>query len=157
MRKIQVLKNIVIFMNVKTLTWKCYVIQNYLNCKTIAKNNPKRGLLLQINVQEATMLLFHHFSVKTDSFQSCTFPTLFYLFNFIFSEFCYILIKNWQSYKEKLFFAGIEIFTIVSNIFGHVLNQFSKHMESCYYCINRKNNVIWYWQRGWKNIGIIIR
>ena len=31
--------------------------------------------------------------------------------------------------KKNYFFADIEILTIVSNIFEHVLNQFSKHME----------------------------
>ena len=40
-------------------------------------------------------------------FQTWTFPCLFYLFNLKFSEFCYVFIKNWQSYKEKLFFADI--------------------------------------------------
>ena len=50
-------------------------------------------------------------------------PNLFYLFNFFFSEFSYIIIKNWQSCKEKL------IFTIVCNISQHALNKFSKHMQ----------------------------
>ena len=62
-------------------------------------------------------------------FQTWIFPILFYLFSFT-SEFCYIFIENWQSYKERLFFADIETFSIVSNIFEHILNQFAKHMEA---------------------------
>ena len=52
-------------------------------------------------------------------------PCLFYLCDFIFSEFCYIFFKNWQSYTET-FSAYMKIFTIVSDIFKDVLNQFSK-------------------------------
>ena len=65
------------------------------------------------------MLLFENLSVETDIFK-------FEKSNF--SEFCYIFIKNRQICKEKSLFADTEIFTIVSDIFEHVLNQFSKHM-----------------------------
>ena len=96
---------------------KGYVLQKYLNCKTRAKKESKR------------------------IFQNWNFPSLFYLLNFIFSEFCDSFIKNRQSYKEKLFSADIKIFTIVS-VFEHVLSEFSKHMEAF---IVASTQV--YWQR----------
>ena len=37
------------------------------------------------------------------------------------SKICGTVIKNWHAYKGKLFFVDFEIFTIVSDIFEHVL------------------------------------
>lgn len=85
---------------------------------------------MQVYNQEVTMLLVDHFSVKTDFFQTWTLPSLFHLFNFIFSKFSYVFIEDWQRYKEKIFFADSEIVTIVSDNFEHVLNKFSKHMKA---------------------------
>ena len=50
------------------------------------------------------MLFFWPVFCQNRFFQTWTFPSLFYLSNFIFSEFCCICIKNWQSFKRKLFF-----------------------------------------------------
>ena len=91
----------------------------------------KKDLPLQENGQEVTRILFEHFLVKTDFFEL----EFFQVFNFVFSEFCYIFMKNWQSYKEKLFsqilnsrlcliFLNIEYL----NTFLIFLNKFSKHV-----------------------------
>ena len=77
------------------------------------------------------MLLFHHVSVKSDFFKLFKHVLVFftYLVSF-YGNFVTFSSKNWQSYKEKLLFSDIEIFTIVSDVFEHVLKQFSKHMEA---------------------------
>ena len=50
----------------------------------------KKDLPLQENGQEVTRILFEHFLVKTDFFEL----EFFQVFNFVFSEFCYIFMKN---------------------------------------------------------------
>ena len=131
MRKtVKNMKNsIVIFLGVKTILWNdaCYKITQIV--KPQQKTTQKR-IYLQGKWSRGNNFAFWPFLCQNYFSQAWTCPTLFYLFNFISSEFCYIFIKNWQKYIEKLFFADIEIFTIVSDIFEHVINQFSKHMEA---------------------------
>ena len=54
----------------------------------MAENHSKKDLPSQVNDQEVPVLLLDHFSAKTNFFKLELFLVCFYLFSFIFSEFC---------------------------------------------------------------------
>ena len=91
-------------------------------------DNSKNYLPSHINDQEVTMLLFDHFSIKTDFFKLELFLVRFTYLSSSSQNFATFSSKSDQ--VKKLLFADTETFTIVSDSFEQVLNQFAKHMKA---------------------------
>ena len=96
---------------------------------------------------KVTMLFFDHISVKTKNFNLELLQACFTYWLLSFLKFCYILIKNWRKYQEKLFFAVFVMFTIVSDIFEHVqlLKNYMMILITSFY-------LSWHWQLYWLNV-----
>ena len=100
------------FLGVKSIPWNdmYYKIIQTLN----SKKQLKKGSTLIGNWSINNNVALWSFLCQNWFFQTWTFPSLFYLFNFIFSELYHIFKKT------GYFFADIEIFTIAYDVFEHV-------------------------------------
>ena len=74
-----------------------------------------------MQTNNSTMLLCDHFSVKNNIFKLELFVVSFtYLISS--SQNFFTFHQKLTKLQRKVFFAGTEIFTIVSNVFEHALN-----------------------------------
>ena len=122
------------FLGVKALPWNgmCYKIIQIAKPKQ--KTTQKRSTLTARSNNVAVWQFFN----QNWFFQTWPFSSLFYSLNFIFSEFCYISIKNFQkvnflkSFNEMLFFADFEIFSCIGYFWTCPEPIFKAH-ASCYF------------------------
>ena len=110
-------------------TMKWHVLRNYTHCKNKAK----------ITLKGSTLTYKWSRSNK-DVFQVELFQVCFIYLILPSQNFVTFLSKR---YKENLFFAGLEIFTFVPDIFEHVLNLQNRILEASGSFPNKGKKFMW--------------